>query len=67
MARSYTVYIITNRKYGVLYIGVTNNIGRRLQEHSDRKGDGDSFTKRYNLPLLIYAEAFQRIDNAIHR
>ena len=60
------VYIVTNRKYGTLYIGVTNNLPRRLQEHKD-KVHKDSFTAKYDLRLLVYCEGANRIDDAIAR
>ncbi|MGA7156057.1 MAG: GIY-YIG nuclease family protein [Acidobacteriaceae bacterium] len=48
-----------------LYIGVTNNLLRRLAEH--REGPANSFTRRYNIDRLVYFERFQYIDNAITR
>ncbi len=59
------VYIITNRPNGTLYIGVTNNLIRRVWEH--REGVTDGFTKRYNLKKLIYFEQHQTISLAIQR
>jgi putative endonuclease len=59
------VYIMTNRPYGTLYIGVTNDIARRAWEH--REGLVEGFTKRYGLKLLVHVEEFQSISNAIHR
>jgi putative endonuclease len=60
----YFVYILSSLSR-TLYIGVTNNLNRRLQEHRD--GIADSFTKRYNIHRLVYFERFQYIDNAIAR
>jgi putative endonuclease len=60
----YYVYILASRSR-TLYIGVTNNLTRRLQQHRD--GTADSFTKRYNINRLVYFERFQYIDNAIAR
>lgn len=48
------VYIMTNKKRGRLYIGVTNDIIRRTYEHRNKLIDG--FTKRYNLTKLVYFE-----------
>ncbi len=59
------VYIVTNRVYGTLYIGVTNDIARRAWEH--REGIVDGFTKRYGLKLLVHVEIFDSIAEAIHR
>ena len=59
------VYILTNKRNTVLYIGVTNNIKRRLEEHKnkDRKG----FATKYNTDKLIYVEHFKCINDAIKR
>jgi putative endonuclease len=59
------VYIMTNRRDGILYVGVTNNIARRAWEH--REGLVEGFTKRYGLKMLIYAERHDDIATAIHR
>jgi putative endonuclease len=59
------VYIMTNRRNGILYIGVTNDLGRRVWEH--REGPVDGFTKRYGLKLLAYAEHHDDIRDAIRR
>jgi len=62
---AYFVYIVTDRRHGTLYVGVTNDIARRTWEH--REGLIAGFTKRYALKLLVYVEQFQRISDAIHR
>jgi putative endonuclease len=59
------VYIMTNRRNGILYIGVTNDIARRAWEH--REGLVDGFTKKYGLKLLVYAERRDDIRDAIQR
>ncbi len=59
---SYYVYILTN-KSNTLYIGVTNNLERRLQEHADKLVPG--FTAKYHLDKLIYFAEFERIEEAI--
>jgi putative endonuclease len=61
----YAVYILTNNPLGTLYIGVTNDLKRRIQEH--RLGIIDGFTKKYGLKKLVYVEQFQYINNAIAR
>lgn len=48
------VYIVTDKPYGTLYIGVTSDIARRAHEH--REGLVDGFTKRYGLKRLVFAE-----------
>ena len=57
------VYIMASQKNGTLYIGVTNSVARRVTEH--RKGRGSAFAKRYGVGRLVYAEAFNRADEAI--
>jgi putative endonuclease len=64
-AMPYYVYIMTNRQFGALYIGVTNDIGRRAFEH--REGLVEGFTKKYGLKRLVHVEEFDRIVDAIHR
>ena len=59
------VYILTNKNKTTLYIGVTNNLQRRLLEH--KEGIGSKFTKRYNVHHLIYYEKFVDITKAIER
>jgi putative endonuclease len=64
MAGGY-VYILTNRPNGILYVGVTNDLVRRVFEH--RSGFVDGFTKRYGLKRLVYFERFDDIRDAIQR
>jgi len=59
------VYIMTNRRDGTLYTGVTTNLPRRAYEH--REGLIAGFTKRYGLKLLVYYEVFDDVLNAIQR
>ena len=59
------VYILTNRPNGTLYVGVTNNLVRRVFEH--RSGFVDGFTKRHGLKCLVYFENFEDIRQAIQR
>jgi putative endonuclease len=61
----YYVYIITNKKDGVLYLGVTNDIERRMFEHKNKLVKG--FSSKYNLDKLIYFEKYQYIGDAIKR
>ncbi|MBX9990102.1 GIY-YIG nuclease family protein [Phreatobacter oligotrophus] len=64
-ARGGWVYIITNRRDGVLYTGVTNDIARRGHEH--RTGAYAGFTKHYGLKLLVWMERYDDIRDAIQR
>jgi putative endonuclease len=59
------VYFMTNRRDGVLYVGVTSNLPRRAYEH--REGLVDGFTKSHGLKRLVYAERFDDIRYAIQR
>jgi len=65
MYRSYYVYILTSKRNGTLYIGVTNNLVRRVWDHKESVIAG--FTKRYGIKLLVYYEEFQDIHEAIAR
>ena len=60
----YYVYILTNRS-GTLYVGVTNNLERRIQEHKNKIMEG--FTQRYNIDRLIYFEDTDDINAALAR
>ncbi len=62
---NYYVYIITNSNNRVMYIGVTNDLERRLYEHKNKLADG--FTKRYNISKLVYYEHTTDIYSAITR
>ena len=59
------VYFLTNRRDGTLYIGVTNDLLRRIWEH--RNGTSDGFTRRYYLKRLVYFECHDDIRTAIQR
>ncbi len=58
-------YIMTNRAQGVLYVGVTSDIDRRMWEH--RNGHGSKFCKKYGLDRLVLAEDHATIEDAIAR
>ncbi|MEH2611928.1 putative endonuclease [Bradyrhizobium sp. AZCC 1693] len=64
-ARSYYVYILASRFGGTLYIGVTNDIIRRVAEHKLKIAEG--FTKRHDVSRLVYFEIFDQIEYAIQR
>ena len=59
------VYILSNEYRNVLYIGVTNNLQRRYQEHLS--GAVDGFTKKYHVHCLLYYEQYNHIEEAIER
>ena len=59
------IYFLTNRPNGVLYVGVTNDLVRRIFEH--RSGFVEGFTKRHGLKKLVYFEQFESIQSAIQR
>ena|ERR1700680_1171018 len=65
MAKSYFVYILASARNGTLYIGVTNDLARRVWEH--REGMVAGFTKRYDVKMLVYFEEFGEIGLAIQR
>jgi len=60
---NYYVYMMTNRHKNVLYVGLTNSLGRRVYEHANGLIKG--FTKKYNCHFLIYYEHFSDINLAI--
>lgn len=62
---AYFVYIMTNRKDGTLYIGVTNDLARRGDEHRGKARKG--FTEKYNLTRLVYYETYETALEAIAR
>ena len=59
------IYILTNKPLGTLYIGVTNDIQRRIYEH--QQGLGSKFAKRYNLDKLVFMEEHPTLPLAIQR
>ena len=61
----YWVYILASDRNGTLYIGVTNDLYRRVLEH--REGLIPGFTKRYAVKLLVYFEEYADIEAAIAR
>jgi len=61
----YWVYILANKPNGTIYVGVTNDLVRRVYEH--REGLVDGFTKRYGIKLLVYFEQHDTAYAAIQR
>jgi len=62
---SYYVYILSNWNNRVIYVGMTNNLERRIYEHKNKLVDG--FTKKYNLNKLVYYEQTNDVNSAIQR
>ena len=65
MIKRFWVYIIADKPYGTLYIGVTSDLPRRIYEHQNGLYAG--FSKRYNLKLLVYYEEYPTANEAISR
>lgn len=61
----YWVYILSSKKNGTLYTGVTSNIACRIHQHKMKLIDG--FTSKYDVDKLVYVEPYDRIDDAIYR
>jgi putative endonuclease len=62
---TYYVYILASGPHGTLYIGVTNNLRTRLEQH--RTGRGSEFVKKYSVHRLVHVEAFTSPRDAIAR
>lgn len=65
MDKTYYVYLLTNWNNQVMYVGVTNNLERRIYEHRNKLVDG--FTKKYNVEKLVYFETTSDVLAAIER
>ena len=65
MFKRYYTYILTNKYNEVLYIGVTNDLARRVAEH--RSGMIPGFTQKYNCHKLVYYEEYSEVEMAIAR
>ena len=65
MSKQAYVYIMTNSRNTVLYVGVTSDLVRRVYEHKEKLVEG--FTRRYNITKLVYYEVFEDMENAILR
>ena len=65
LERQYYVYIMSNERHTVLYVGVTNDLMRRAYEHRMHLVSG--FTSRYNISKLVYWETCEEVDGAIVR
>ena len=65
MEKSFYVYILTNKVNTTFYIGITNDIERRIYEHKYKQNEG--FSAKYNLTKLVYYEEFNSSYEAINR
>jgi putative endonuclease len=65
MSQAYYVYILASRRNGTLYVGVTNDLMRRIEEH--RQGEALSFTRKHGVKILVYCEQFGDVTTAIAR
>ncbi len=65
MNKTSFVYIITNKKRGTLYIGITSDLAARIYQHKHKLTKG--FSSKYNLDCLVYYEVFEEITEAIYR
>ena len=59
------VCLLANKRNGTLYVGVSNDLVRRVYEH--REGQSDGFTKKYGIKILVYFEQHEDIAQAIQR
>jgi len=65
MSKSYYVYILASKRNGTLYVGVTDNLERRIYEHKNDLLDG--FTKEYKIHTLVYYEETNDVMSALQR
>jgi putative endonuclease len=63
--KTYWVYILSSQRNGTLYVGVTNDLVKRVWEHKNKKVDG--FTKKYEVHHLVYFEQHSNPESAIAR
>ena len=64
-SKEYYVYILSSKRNGTLYIGVTSGLAKRVYEHKNNIIDG--FTKKYNVHSLVYYEMMNNVESAIRR
>jgi putative endonuclease len=64
---NYFVYITTNPRKTVLYVGVTNDLPARMQEHFNNRGKPETFAGKYYCYKLVYYERYRDVNHAIQR
>ena len=65
MQKEYYIYILTNKNNSTFYIGITNDIKRRVIEHKTKAIEG--FTSKYKLNKLVYVESTPFVEDALNR
>ena len=65
MEKQPCVYILTNKRNGTLYVGVTSNLPKRIWEHKNKVVSG--FTSKYGLNILVWYERHETMESAIQR
>jgi putative endonuclease len=65
MEKTYFVYMLASARNGTLYVGVTNDLARRVHEHKTKQLRG--FTSRYNVHILVWYEIYDDVNEAIAR
>ncbi len=65
--KTFYVYVVTNPNRSTLYVGVTNNLPARVEEHWEDRGEPETFAGKYFCYNLIYYEIFQYVGEAIAR
>ena len=63
MNKNFRVYIVTDKPFGTLYVGITSDLPRRMYEH--RNGINEGFTKKYGLKMLVWSQEFNTAIEAI--
>ncbi len=63
--KQYYIYILASKRNGTLYIGVTNDLIRRIEEH--KNGLVEGFTNKYNVKMLVYYEITENVQSALQR
>ncbi len=61
----YYVYIVASKRYGTLYIGMTNDLKRRVHQHKEKMIDG--FTQDYDVNTLVWYESTENVESALKR
>ncbi|MBK7361027.1 MAG: GIY-YIG nuclease family protein [Micavibrio sp.] len=65
MKKKFCVYILTNKMYGTLYVGMTSSLPKRIWEHKNKIVEG--FSQKYDLDKLVYYEVHENAESAIKR